>query len=161
MQILLQDAVEKNLEITAQATSVMEERDDEIKQLNNAIHNAKCHAIRDKQVLEKEEMNRHLQEEEARLNHLMEMQRQKDMQEQEQREMKKQLQRLKGAQMIQEQIKTKEQQRLLDAERKDQETHALLYHLDTMQQEEMDNVRKKKDAQRSLMADVAHCSDVS
>lgn len=44
----------------------MEEQDDEIKKLNEAILNAKCHAIRDAQLREKEDIMRAMQEEDVR-----------------------------------------------------------------------------------------------
>ena len=61
-------------------------------------------------------------EEEKRLDEMMEIERLKALKEYEEREKLKHLERLKGAQVIQQQIKDNEQQRHLDEERKDQET---------------------------------------
>ena len=44
----------------------MEEQDDEIKKLNELILNAKCHAIRDAQLREKDEIAEAMKEEEVR-----------------------------------------------------------------------------------------------
>ena len=74
---------------------MMEEQDDEIKQLNELILNAKCHAIRDAQLQEKEEVLSAMKDEEARLDVMMEIDRLKALQESEEREQDRALQRLK------------------------------------------------------------------
>ena len=48
------------------AIEQIEEEDDEIKKLNEVILNAKCHAIRDAQLIEKVEMKKEMAEEEKR-----------------------------------------------------------------------------------------------
>lgn len=74
---------------------MMEEQDDEIKKLNELILNAKCHAIRDAQLQEKEEVLSTMKDEEARLDIMMEIDRLKALQESEEREQDRALQRLK------------------------------------------------------------------
>lgn len=66
MTCVSQEAEEKSSDLLAKARSQMEEQDDEIKKLNEAILNAKCHAIRDAQLREREEIIRAMQEEEVR-----------------------------------------------------------------------------------------------
>ena len=61
--------------------------------------------------------------------------------------------------MIQNQIHGREQQQLLDAERKEQETQAMLHYLERLQQEDMENLQKKRVAQKTLMGEVAKCND--
>ena len=63
---LCQEAQEKSLDLLAKARAQMEEQDDEIKKLNEAILNAKCHAIRDAQLREGDEIIRAMQEEDVR-----------------------------------------------------------------------------------------------
>lgn len=86
------------------------------------ILNAKCHAIRDAQLLEKVEVKKEMLEEETRLDEMMELERRKALQEYEEREKARQIERIKGAQVIQRQIADNEQKRLLDEQKKDQET---------------------------------------
>ena len=62
----------------------------------------------------------------ARLDLMMEVERQRAIQMYEEREEKQHLQRLKGAELIQQQIRDNETQRILDAEKKQQETQAML-----------------------------------
>ena len=66
---LSQEAVEKASDLLATARAQMEEQDDELKKLNEAILNAKCHAIRDAQLREREEIERAMREEEVREEH--------------------------------------------------------------------------------------------
>lgn len=74
---------------------MMDEQDDEIKKLNEAILNAKCHAIRDTQLQEKVEILAAMIEEEKRLDMMMEIDRVKALAEFEERERESHLQRLK------------------------------------------------------------------
>jgi len=60
----------------------------------------------------------------------------------------------RGAEVIQQQIQQREQQRLLDAEKKDQETRAMIQHLNKMQQEDYEQLQKKKVAQLDLMKEI-------
>ncbi len=62
--------------------------------------------------------------------------------------------------MIQQQIDDRGQHRLLEAERKDQETQAMLRYLERLQQEDMENLQKKRQAQNQLMEEVASCNEV-
>lgn len=61
-------------------------------------------------------------EEETRLDEMMEVERCKALVEYEEREKTRQIERIKGAQVIQKQISENEQLRLLEEQKKDQET---------------------------------------
>ena len=74
---------------------MMDEQDDEIKKLNEVILSAKCHAIRDTQLKEKEEIEKAMREEEERLDLMMEVDRVKALAEFEERERERHIQRLK------------------------------------------------------------------
>ena len=94
---LLQEECEERQALSKKAQSMMEEKDDEIKKLNEAILNAKCHAIRDLQLHERDEIKQSLVEEEKRLDEMMELERRKALQMYDERERERQLQRLKLA----------------------------------------------------------------
>ena len=100
----------------------MEEQEDEIKKLNELMLNAKCHAIRDAQLIEKVEIKKETLDEEKRLDEMMENDRLRALKEYEDRESAKRSERLRGAQVLQKQITENEQTRLLEQEKKDQET---------------------------------------
>ena len=77
------------------AKAMMDEQDDEIKKLNEVILNAKCHAIRDTQLREKDEISKSMKNEDERLDMMMEIDRVKALSEFEERERDRHLQRLK------------------------------------------------------------------
>ena len=52
----------------AKAKEKMQEQDDEIKQLNELVLNAKCHAIQDAQLVEKDEIIEAMKEEVVQLS---------------------------------------------------------------------------------------------
>ena len=91
------------------------------------ILNAKCHAIRDAQLIEKVQIKKEQLEEEKRLDEMMEVERLKALNEYEEREKGAHFERLKGAKVIQLQITDNEQGRLLEEERKDQETKVFIH----------------------------------
>jgi hypothetical protein len=68
------------------------------------------------------EVKKEMLDEETRLDEMMELERRKALQEYEEREKARQIERIKGAQIIQQQISDNEQKRLLDEQKKDQET---------------------------------------
>lgn len=86
------------------------------------ILNAKCHAIRDAQLIEKVEIKKELLTEDKRLDEMMEVERIKALQEYEEREQRRQQERLEGAKILRDQIKDNLQNKMLEEERKDQET---------------------------------------
>ena len=53
-----------------------------------------------------------------------------------------------------------EQQRILDGEKREQETQALLCYLERLQEEDLQQVQKKREAWRALMEEVAKCNEV-
>jgi len=72
------------------------------------ILNAKCHAIRDTQLLEKEIIRKEQQDEERRLDHVMEIDRQNAIVMEEEIEKKRKEEKLVGAMKIMEQIEENE-----------------------------------------------------
>merc|ERR1712176_645414 len=95
------EAKERSQYLLQKAQEQMEEQEDEIKKLNETILNAKCHAIRDAQVVEKAEIGNEILEEDKRLDYMMENERVKALQEYEERENARLRERLKGAQVLQ------------------------------------------------------------
>ncbi len=77
------------------------------------ILNAKCHAIRDAQILEKETVKHEMTEEEKRLDKMMEVDRQNALSMQDDIEKRRREERYLGAMKIMDQIQENEQVRLL------------------------------------------------
>jgi len=152
---LEQEAKEKSQYLLQKAQEQMEEQEDEIKKLNETILNAKCHAIRDAQLIEKTEIKKEILEEDKRLDEMMENDRIRALMEYEERDNAKRLERLMGAQVLHQQIEENEQHNLLEQEKKDQETKAMLQYLEKLKQEDMAALVKKRDIQNTVMEDVA------
>ena len=77
-------------------------------------------------VVEKAEIGNEVMEEDKRLDCMMEMERVKALREYEEREQARREERLKGAHVLQQQIVENEQFTMLEQEKKDQETRAML-----------------------------------
>jgi len=77
------------------------------------ILNAKCHAIRDTQLLEKEVIRKEQQDEARRLDHVMEIDRQNAIVVEEEIERKRKEEKFVGAMKIMEQIEENEKVSLL------------------------------------------------
>lgn len=153
------EAKEKSEYLLQKAQEQMEEQEDEIKKLNETILNAKCHAIRDAQLIEKVEIKKEVLEEDKRLDEMMENDRVCALVEYEERDNAKRLERLKGAEILYQQIEENEQFNLLEQEKKDQETKAMLQYLNKLQQEDMTALVKKREIQKAIMQDVARANE--
>ena len=76
------------------------------------------------------------------------------------KEKQHQIDRLKGAKVLEQQIATREQQRILDGEKREQEIQALLRYLERLQEEDLQQIQKKRETQRALMEEIAKCNEV-
>jgi len=153
-----QEEQEKAEYLQKKANQQRQEQEDEIKYLNEMILNAKCHAIRDAQILEKVQISKEMTDEEKRLDSMMEADRQRALQVQEEIEKKRRDERLLGAMKIMEQINENEQERLLELERKDQENKSKQKYLDKLCEEEAERLHKKKDEQQRLREELNKCN---
>lgn len=96
------------------------------KRFNFTSKNNQCHAIRDAQMSEKAEIARDLQQEEERLDAMMEVHRLNGVKQAEINEELKQKQRREGAREILDQIKLNTENKLLEEEKKNAESQALI-----------------------------------
>lgn len=130
------------------------EENDEIKRLNELILEAKCHAIRDAQVAEKQQIEAQMKEEQDRLDAMMEIDRVQAIQQQEEIVRKRKEQRLHGATQILKQIESNHMAKLLDQERKDQEALLLVENQKKMQMQDLAEIEMKIREQRKLQAEI-------
>lgn len=87
----LEEEARKQAEVLLQkALEQRQDQEDEIKALNELILNAKIQAIRDEQILEKQQIKKELMEEDLRLDDMMEKARQNAIRIQEEIEKKRQ-----------------------------------------------------------------------
>lgn len=121
------------------------------------ILNAKCHAIRDAQILEKKQIKGEMMEEDKRLDVMMEVDRQNAISIQEEIEKKRKEERLLGAAKLLDQIQENEQERLFDLERKDQENIQMQKYIEKMMDEDRNSLEKKHAEQISLRVNHLFC----
>ncbi|KAK7105836.1 cilia- and flagella-associated protein 45-like isoform X2 [Littorina saxatilis] len=144
------EAKEKAEHLLARANAMRVEQEDEIKHLNEMILNAKCHAIRDAQILEKGQISKELCDEEKRLDTMMEVDRQSSIKIQEEIERQRKGEQLMGAAKLMEQIHENEQERLFELERKDQENIQMQKYVEKLMDEDQSAVEKRKNEQTYL-----------
>uniref|UniRef100_A0A2K6G3N8 Cilia- and flagella-associated protein 45 n=1 Tax=Propithecus coquereli TaxID=379532 RepID=A0A2K6G3N8_PROCO len=87
-------AKERAQNLLQRANKLRMEQEEELKHINKVILNAKCHAIRDAQILEKQQIQKELDAEEKRLDQMMEVERQKSIQRQEELDRKRREERI-------------------------------------------------------------------
>jgi hypothetical protein len=152
------EAKKENEHLLEQANSLRMEQEDTVKKLNELILNAKCHAIRlsvefltsvilsfrDAQIDEVDEIKNEMDEENKRLDIMMEVHRLNGIKEAERLEKQKHIQRREGAREILEQIKLNTETRLLDGERKNAEAQALVQYMKQLQDDDIKDLEKRK-----------------
>ncbi|XP_046342077.1 cilia- and flagella-associated protein 45-like isoform X2 [Haliotis rufescens] len=156
---LEEEAKDKAEHLLSKANEMRQEQEDEIKHLNELILNAKCHAIRDAQILEKGHVKREMTEEEKRLDIMMEVDRQNAIRIQEEIERKKKDDQLIGAAKLMEQIQENEQERLFELERKDQENIQMQKYIGKLMEEDQDMKDKRKAEQTDLREELNKAND--
>merc|ERR1711976_220082 len=156
---LEEEETRKGEHLRQKAIEQLQEQEDEIKHLNELILNAKCHAIRDAQILEKGQVQQEMETEEKRLDMMMEADRVNAIKIEEEIERKRKEERLLEAMKVMEQIQENEQERLLDIERKDQENRMMQKYLDKLCEEEADKLECRRAEQTRLREELNKCND--
>uniref|UniRef100_A0ACB8G864 Uncharacterized protein n=1 Tax=Sphaerodactylus townsendi TaxID=933632 RepID=A0ACB8G864_9SAUR len=156
---LEEEAKERAQYLLERAANQRMEQEDEIKGLNEIILEAKCHAIRDAQILEKKQVEKELNEEEMRLARMMEAERQKANKIQEELDQKRKEERLRGRRHIIEQINKNEELRSLKAEQRDQEAQEMLDYLERLQFEDEREMEHRRLERLRIQAEIKHIND--
>uniref|UniRef100_A0A8C5LNR0 Cilia- and flagella-associated protein 45 n=1 Tax=Leptobrachium leishanense TaxID=445787 RepID=A0A8C5LNR0_9ANUR len=151
---LEEEAQERAQYLLQKANTMRLEQEDEVKKLNEVILNAKCHAIRDAQLLEKTLITKELEEEEERLDQLMEVQRQKAIKMQEEIEEKRKHERIRGKQRIIQQMEENAEFRILDEEQRAVEAQQMLQYLEKLQMEDYKELEKKRQEQLEIQKEI-------
>ncbi|CAF0818971.1 unnamed protein product [Adineta steineri] len=145
-----QEAKEEAEYMLKRANDLRQEQEDEVKHLNELILNAKCHAIRDAQVLEKRQIKKEMTDEAQRLDMMMEIERLNALKIQEEIELRRHLQNKQGASMVMKQIEENEKDKLLKEEAREQENMAMLEYMEKLQEKDSEEYLKRKDSQKKL-----------
>ncbi|TPX37019.1 hypothetical protein SmJEL517_g00804 [Synchytrium microbalum] len=158
---LEQEARERSQHLLAKAQAQIDEQEDDIKRLNELILYAKCVAIRDAQIEEKKMIDAEKKLEQSRLDVMMETDRINELKKLEEREKLRVEEQRKGAAIIRKQIEERQEQLVLEEERKDQETQAMLKALRDRAEAEQREKEAKVKAQRLLMQQVVKANTES
>uniref|UniRef100_A0A674BE72 Cilia- and flagella-associated protein 45 n=1 Tax=Salmo trutta TaxID=8032 RepID=A0A674BE72_SALTR len=149
------EAKERAQYLLERANAMRMEQEDEVKKLNELILGARCHAVRDAQILERQQILAELQEEERRLDAMMEVDRRRALEAQEQIDELRKHQRIQGKQLIINQIEERLEDRMMENEMKEQEGQQMLENLEKMQMEE------KKEEQQRLQQEILRINEDS
>ncbi|ESO08144.1 hypothetical protein HELRODRAFT_169882 [Helobdella robusta] len=145
---------EKNEFMKKKALEMLTEQEEEIKELNGLILDAKCQIIRNAQIAEKQAIQREMENEERKMEMLMELERVNAQKAEDDLEKRKREEKMIGALNIRQQIEQNEQEKLLELERKDQENRIMQKYLDQLCEEEIEKIKKKKIEQLKLRTDL-------
>uniref|UniRef100_A0AAZ3Q6H6 Cilia- and flagella-associated protein 45 n=1 Tax=Oncorhynchus tshawytscha TaxID=74940 RepID=A0AAZ3Q6H6_ONCTS len=132
------EAKERAQYLLERANAMRMEQEDEVKKLNELILDAHCHALRDAQILERLQILAELQDEERRLDAMMEVDHRRALEALEQIDELRKHQRIQGNQLIINQIEERLEDRMLQNEMKEHEGQQMLENLERMQMEELE-----------------------
>ncbi|XP_038830318.1 cilia- and flagella-associated protein 45 [Salvelinus namaycush] len=155
------EAKERAQYLLERANAMRMEQEDEVKKLNELILGARCHAVRDAQILERQQILAELQEEERRLDAMMEVDRRRALEAQEQIDELRKHQRIQGKQLIINQIEERLEDRMLQNEMKEQEGQQMLENLEKMQMEELEALERKEEEQQRLQQEILRINEDS
>ncbi|XP_058606975.1 cilia- and flagella-associated protein 45 isoform X3 [Onychostoma macrolepis] len=136
------------------ANTLRMEQEDEVKKLNELIQEVQCHVVRDAQIQEKKHNRAEWQEEEKRLDAMMEVERRRALETKEQIEQLRKQQRIDGKMCILDQIQMRLEEKMLQDELKEQEGQQLLENMERMQMEELRAIERKKEEQKNLLQEI-------
>merc|ERR1711934_313812 len=149
------EQMEKDKHTMGRADFLVDEQRDDVKRMNQFVRYSKCATIRDAQLEEKKALQRQDEEEEMRLDEVMEHERVRAVELYEQREAQRAVDRKHGKDVIVEQVKARERERLLQQEILEQERDGMLRQLERLKEEDLLKAEMKKEAAKKLMEEVA------
>ncbi|XP_029043140.2 cilia- and flagella-associated protein 45-like [Osmia bicornis bicornis] len=135
------------------------EQEEEIQKCNRIILETKCRAIRDAQVAEKKLIEQELGEEEKRLNDMMENERRWAIKEEFRKEQEEIAKKEKFANSLMDQIKDNEDYRILEFERKQEESRLINLSNIAWQQEEIAKLRNKETENTRIRRELAEVNE--
>ncbi|XP_035301204.1 cilia- and flagella-associated protein 45 isoform X2, partial [Cricetulus griseus] len=136
-----------------------EEAKERAQNLFSIILNAKCHAIRDAQILEKQQIRKELEAEEKRLDEMMEVDRLKSLERHHDRERKRKEEMARGKRHILNQIKKNEEERSLISEHREQEKEQMLAYMERLQEEDLQGLERQHQEKLKMQAEIKRIND--
>lgn len=133
----------------------LEEELDDVKRMNQMMLYSKCVTIRDAQIEEKKHIMEENEEEERRLDLMMELERIKALEAYEERESGRAAERYKGRAVLVTQIEERASERQRQEELRDQDKKQMFAELERMKEEELQQQYEKRMAGHKLLQEVA------
>ncbi len=124
-----QETIAKNKALKAKAVELTQEQLDDVKQMNKMVAYAKAATIREKQLEEKKRQWENFKIQEKKKDKIMELDRLKNIKEEAVKQEKKKLQALKGREVIVEQIKARQIERLKEKEQQEREAQITIQRM--------------------------------
>lgn len=134
---------------------------DPVKGMNRMMQYAKCVTIRDAQIIERQMIIKAQQQEEAEFFQRMEDERIKTIKLMEDREEMKKAERLRGAQVIRRQIEEREQEKIREADRLDQERQAMLKKAEELKILELAREDERRVAGQRMLQEAAETNSAA
>ncbi|EFA06544.2 cilia- and flagella-associated protein 45 isoform X1 [Tribolium castaneum] len=153
------EAKSRNMYLLKRSFDLMQEQDNRVKRANGVILATKCRAIRNAQIAEKELIEKQLQEENRRLDLMMEQQRQKAMEEEAKRKQEEERKKQNYVTALSDQMRMNEIERMIEAEQKEEESRMINKAFLAIQQEEEQKLREKKELQQKIRNDLKKAND--
>ncbi|KAF7418351.1 hypothetical protein HZH68_001004 [Vespula germanica] len=154
-----EEARKRTMHLLERAYNLKLEQEEEIQKYNRLILETKCRAIRDMQIAEKKLIKQELAEEEKRLNDMMENERrwaiEEDLKKEEEEISRKQI----FAKVLKDQITENEEQRILEFERKQEESQLINMNNITWQLAEIEKLRHKEAESAKIRQDLAEVNE--
>ena len=146
---------ERASNLLSKAQMQLDEEQDDVKHMNQMVLYSKVVTIRDKQLEENVRLEQEWVEEQKKLDLMMEIERLKALQEQDEREQKRKVALKRGQQVIVDQIKDRELQRLREEEVLEKEKIQMLTMLEKNKEEDRKTAESKKQRVKIMMDEVA------
>ncbi|XP_016046968.1 cilia- and flagella-associated protein 45 [Erinaceus europaeus] len=156
---LEEEAEQRAQGLLKRANQLRMEQEEELKDMSKIILNAKCHAIRDAQILEKQLIQRELEAEEKRLDEMMEVERQKSIQRQEELDRRRREERIRGRRHIVQQMEKNQEERSLQAEHREQEKEQMLLYMDRLHEEDLRDIERRQQQKLKIQAEIKRIND--
>ncbi|EER01829.1 splicing factor, putative [Perkinsus marinus ATCC 50983] len=147
------DKAERN-SVLQRARDKLDEDMDDVKHMNRMMLYSKVATIRDAQVQEKRYIHAEREEEEQQLDVMSEIERLKALKMYEERNRKRAVDQRRGASVIIEQIKDRQQNRLREEEQRDRERGFILRQIEALKEEEIAQQIEKRVAAARLVEEV-------
>ncbi|XP_069856148.1 cilia- and flagella-associated protein 45 [Dipodomys merriami] len=156
---LEEEAKERAQNLLQRADKLRLEQEEELKDMSKIILNAKCHAIRDAQILEKQQIQKELDAEEKRLDQMMEVERKMSLERQEARDKRRREESIRGRWHIVQQIEKNQEERSLLAEQREQEKEQMLEYMEQLQEADLEDMERRRQEKLKMQAEIKRINE--